>query len=501
MAVAFSTGGSGSMRSDFMISDAALPLRVEEAVQAEQTERFSQVLSGIGSDKAQSVPADKSEGLMKDIIGTDGTADIQRLAQAVADGEIKLEDIPEELLTGELFTALTKLIAKPSGKDDDEQADDPAVQEMMSELAALFTAQQTVQPEGISDKSGELSEITIQPVADAETPKPEQAAVTQEIQAVLPEEVPTETVNTSEFAQAVSQVQTLPTDKKAQPEQAETTPDTVAFQPDNDVTATENTGAAQQDGQELNGQGGGQAELSSQAKAPETEQSAPAEFRQSRPEITGVTVTKRQPEQETVREEQQEAVTITEHTAQRSRVVSKSDEFEMIKGTADAARNANTPVQPDSVMTNRPVIFTGKDGEQITVKPTEIAQQVADRLIERAADLKEGTEEYTVTLEPQDLGRITVRMTKTADGAVSVSIAAENSRTLKIIEENGAHIQDSLKQNGVQLERWQTVSESRQEPHAQDYQGSSKNPYRESGRNDREEETDDGSFAELIASM
>ena len=47
MAVAFSTGGSGYTRSDFMISDAAIPARVEEAAKADQKEQFSKVLSGI----------------------------------------------------------------------------------------------------------------------------------------------------------------------------------------------------------------------------------------------------------------------------------------------------------------------------------------------------------------------------------------------------------------------------------------------------------------------
>lgn len=51
MAVAFSTGGSGYTRSDFMISDAAIPARVEEAAKADQKEQFSKVLSGIGSSK------------------------------------------------------------------------------------------------------------------------------------------------------------------------------------------------------------------------------------------------------------------------------------------------------------------------------------------------------------------------------------------------------------------------------------------------------------------
>ena len=147
------------------------------------------------------------------------------------------------------------------------------------------------------------------------------------------------------------------------------------------------------------------------------------------------------------------------------------------------------------------MVFARADGGEVQVKPAEVVKQVADRLIERASDLKEGETEYTVTLEPQDLGRITVRMTKTADGAVSVSIAAENSRTLRIIEENGAHIQDSLKQNGVQLENWQTVSESRQDMHAEDYQSSSRNPYQEREGNRQEDDSDDKSFAEIIASM
>lgn len=51
MAVAFSTGGSGYTRSDFMISDAAIPARVEEAAKADQKEQFSKVLSGIGSSR------------------------------------------------------------------------------------------------------------------------------------------------------------------------------------------------------------------------------------------------------------------------------------------------------------------------------------------------------------------------------------------------------------------------------------------------------------------
>ena len=41
MAVAFSTGGSGYTRSDFMISDAAIPARVEEAAKADHVSSAS----------------------------------------------------------------------------------------------------------------------------------------------------------------------------------------------------------------------------------------------------------------------------------------------------------------------------------------------------------------------------------------------------------------------------------------------------------------------------
>ena len=139
MAVAFSTGSTGYMRSDFMISDAAIPQRVEEAVQAEQNGSFSQVLSGTGG--RTDVPKD-TVSMVEKFTGDDGGVDMQELAQAVADGEVRLEDIPEELLTQELFTELTKLVKVP----DDDNKDAPtreAAQEAMQELAALFTQQQT----------------------------------------------------------------------------------------------------------------------------------------------------------------------------------------------------------------------------------------------------------------------------------------------------------------------------------------------------------------------
>ena len=132
---------------------------------------------------------------------------------------------------------------------------------------------------------------------------------------------------------------------------------------------------------------------------------------------------------------------------------------------------------------------------------TPALKQVADNIIQQATSTNEvGETEYSVTLDPEDLGSITIRMTKTADGTFNVSITAENARTQRIIDESGLAIQNSLRQSGIELESWQTVNESEQQERAEDYNGSSKNPYHQQ----EQQETDDAedtSFAELISAM
>ena len=412
--------------------------------------------------------------------------DVQKLAKAVADGEVKLEDIPEELLTQELFTELVQLVKVPEKEDGEPTRE--AAQEAMAELAALFTAQQTVQPENVSDKSAELSELS-QPAAEAvqapgvtqEQPAETQTEAVAEVfpQVAAEEAQPVQTVEQPKSQKPAENAgQTAPVQTEAVPQQAQ-------------AVRAESESAPQQDGDS--------AQLSGQPQ----EVKQPVAEEPVRSDITDFTVrtAEPKPQQTENAEPQQEAPLFTAEHTQRSRVVSKSDEFEMIRGNSDSTKADSVQTQPQTAQPEAPVVFARADSGEVQVKPAEVVKQVADRLIERASDLKEGETEYTVTLEPQDLGRITVRMTKTADGAVSVSIAAENSRTLRIIEENGAHIQDSLKQNGVQLENWQTVSESRQDMHAEDYQSSSRNPYQERESNKQEDDSDDKSFAEIIASM
>lgn len=184
------------------------------------------------------------------------------------------------------------------------------------------------------------------------------------------------------------------------------------------------------------------------------------------------------------------------------RVKSATEEFEMLRNAKIRTNPADEvlgrtarPLNADS-----PIVFKREDGSEIEVRPSEIIEQT-EKLVQKAVTENDETE-YSMVLNPEDLGKITVKLTKAADGAVSVTIAAENARTQRIIEQHSDVMQSNLRSNGVNLESWQTVNERQQENAAQDYNGSSKNPYYRNDHRNAEDNSDgDMSFAELIASM
>lgn len=526
MAVAFSTGGSGYTRSDFMISDAAIPLRTEEAVQ-DQSEKFSSVLSGIGKPGTVSKTSPEYDSKQAEVVARftneNGKIDYKAMAKAVIKGEIKLDDIPEDIMEF-VLKELVELMKVDNFTDAEDDEDKDVTAQAATEIASMFI-QPAVQAD---DKTDELSQLKAAPVEDV-TEIPVQEVPVQEtpVQEIQVQEVPAQAVPVQEVSvqeapvqetQAQQEIPQEPTVKEVTVQQEtaveaapvaaaeavqEAVPEAVqAVQPE--PARTEQAAPRTHQPQENQAEVQPEAEVKSVPadNAPKQESGFSSQ-QNSREEVPTRDVARFEVRTADKQPETEEAPVFVQHTAQRSRVVSKSDELDMIKSanaekTDDSA--AQTLAQPQGILNDKPVIFARADGSEVTVKPADVAQQVADRLIERTEGLEEGETEYSITLTPEDLGRITVKMTKTADGAVSVSIAAENSRTLRILEDNGTAIQDALKHNGVQLENWQTVSESQQETRSQDYQGSSKNPYREA-EHDHQKDEDGESFAEIIASM
>lgn len=126
----------------------------------------------------------------------------------------------------------------------------------------------------------------------------------------------------------------------------------------------------------------------------------------------------------------------------------------------------------------------------------EILSQIASEILNNAPKEKR-TVALVMTLTPENLGKVTLKITEQA-GRLNVVVTAHNKETADILASRMDGLQEALKDSGTQLEKYQVVYGPEQEAgaHQQSYEGSSKNPY---VRDDNEEETDkDGKFAELL---
>lgn len=141
-------------------------------------------------------------------------------------------------------------------------------------------------------------------------------------------------------------------------------------------------------------------------------------------------------------------------------------------------------------------------GNEPKTDAVPIERQLADELLARSETVNGGRSEFTMVLNPESLGRITVRMIS-AGGRVQVSIAAENDATRQLLESRGEQIGTALKSSGVELERYQVVSGREEAQLMQDnYDGSSKNPYGHREEPAEEQPADDGEdFLEILQQL
>ncbi len=127
-------------------------------------------------------------------------------------------------------------------------------------------------------------------------------------------------------------------------------------------------------------------------------------------------------------------------------------------------------------------------------------QQIADEILAKPEVINGGRTEFTMELNPESLGKITVRLVS-AEGRVEVNISAENDATRHLLESRAENIGQALRNNGVELERYQVVSGQEEAMLMQEsYDGSSRNPY---GRNDEEQPQDDDGedFLEILQQL
>ncbi len=579
---------SGFMRSDFMISDAALPLRIEELEQLEQTAKFAEILNGFDSSTKQPVEADTAaveaaevpveadvpaealttaQDSKAEITVEIPKSEIKKLATAVVKGEVKLDELPEALVSDALLMAIAMImLGNPEQELTEEQSVTFTVTEVEAEAMSEFVA--TVRVPVKKADSTEIPMATSETAPQTEIPDELMAEVRSVIDRIVRTEeqlpdaqaVPQHTVQAEAVETVKAEITEIPSEKQDVTKQtaddnadvqvnvaatAEVQQDVAMTQPTvQQQTAEPTTQVQAQQTAEPTAQVQPQqksaptVQVQQTAKTSQPQQDISEELEQLKQIISQVTVKKTEAQQPV-----QQSYTAQVYSADeqaRGRLVVKTDELAMLKSAktvdenttaqakltaltaegdteipvtavlSDSGKGVQTEVNPDTQQAammaaqqtaapEAPVVIQRADGTEVVIRPDEVVRQVIDNVVQQTETV-EGDTEYSMTLNPEDLGSITVRMTKTADGTFTVSITAENARTQRIIEENGFALQNSLRQNGIELENWQTVTESEQRSRAEDYNGSSKNPYyhEEQSENDDAEDT---SFAEIISAM
>lgn len=526
MAVSMNT----SMRSDFMISDAAMSQRMAEFY--EQQAMFADILGGLGGGQGD-VGSTGTSDVLSDIrnalnelredekfqkalkaldreigreefsegvttregvflsksTGDELPSDVNELARMVVKGKIDIKDIPDELMTDALMNAIISLMIelRLNGDIDEEETEElfnPAVaavneqnisrevsRQMLAELYRIIEKHNEEQSE---DEVTFLDGIS-EPIDGNET-LPSVATEEEESPDGLLEIIDNMVEGVEEAAQNEG-TPIIQTQTDAIPEAGEMQNAVAqAAEASTEQAAETVQPSGQSDGAQMQFDGG---------QSQQTE---------GRDVIESFTVK----EAKAAEEPQTESSTASNVT---SRVKNASEELEMLKN-AKLGKGENKPVETTApLLSDQPIVFRRADGTELEVKPTEIVDQTM-RIIEQAIEENRAQSEYSLVLNPEELGRITVKLIKAADGAVSVTIAAENAHTQRILEQHSELMQNNLRSSGINLEHWQTVSESRQETYAQDYSGSSKNPYyRSDEAQNSDEENGDRTFADIIAAM
>ncbi|MCH5203248.1 MAG: flagellar hook-length control protein FliK [Oscillospiraceae bacterium] len=531
MAVTVNTSAQ-NLRSDFMISDAAMPQRIAE--QDNQFAKFEEMLSKVNEklDKFKDIKKAYDEGkydvptveeLKKaGAINEYSSLTPKEIAKKILKGEMKIDDIPADVDIGEVLKELAQL--KKSLEDEEDE--DEIIAALKEIFGDEFTAELAIHMSKLAKKdeddedkaldanvlaslisvdvSDEISDIikVLSGESEDEGDVISEADVIGKVDfvdAAIPEKAPWDSFEV---------VDRIP-EENAVFETA--TSDEASNDVGNNMTAAEetvvNTENASKAAEEivLNAEAN-TSETAISGEAAEVIQNAVQNGEISKPEIRTYA-----PEKTEVSEQEDTAFGAEESVPVKAvdeRAKALGEELEMLKNAKQKPESEpksedssnRIAAMPNSISESS-IILRKDNGELQVVSQKEVVSQV-QQFVEQVITENREQNEYSLMLNPEELGRITVKLTKAADGAISVTIVAENARTQRMLEQNSELMQSNLRNNGMNLESWQTVGESQQNHPAQDYSGSAKNPYFAQEDNSEEEQAEEGrSFAEIIAAM
>lgn len=154
------------------------------------------------------------------------------------------------------------------------------------------------------------------------------------------------------------------------------------------------------------------------------------------------------------------------------------------------------------ILADSPIERLDVPEENAGYRPPEV--QAAAAILDRIESMQDDHTEFTMVLNPESLGKITVKLVMAGE-RTAVEITAENPQTREILAARSENLQSVLRDNGVELERYQVVSEQEDAQfERQSYDGSSKNPYsRDDSRQEKkDDDSDDGeSFYDMLGRL
>lgn len=98
-----------------------------------------------------------------------------------------------------------------------------------------------------------------------------------------------------------------------------------------------------------------------------------------------------------------------------------------------------------------------------------------------AAGAAEGREEVTVKLAPEELGEVTIRLTKNAEGGMSLNIIAKNPETQQLLAAQVNSLQETLQPYKVDVENIMTERQYEMLSHQQSFDGQRRQTWSERG--------------------
>ena len=134
----------------------------------------------------------------------------------------------------------------------------------------------------------------------------------------------------------------------------------------------------------------------------------------------------------------------------------------------------------------------GQEVRTVRVPISDMAEFVSEH-----APKANGKSTLTVVLTPETLGKITVRMANEG-GKLTVEILTETQAAKELLQAKSEQLAYALKNDDVELTSYK-VETSQAELFQRDFDGSSKNPYRQQSHGQQKNDTDD--FEELLGEI